>query len=134
MGVNSKSRIEWAPNLSNVTIAIPELGVLVELDKGELIRLARKAHDNKSRKSTSGPCTAFITGARPDRFNDRYSVFHERAGGGGRTNRLWPDEAEKLFDERVRDKEVTYVELRGPKDAKARTIVVLKTHGTKKEK
>lgn len=132
------SRLKWSPKDGDITVDIPELGVSIDFVADELIAIARKAHDNKRGRSQSGPARAFRTGDRPERFNDRFMVYtqHKSAHSDrvleGASYRLTKAAAEQQFAREVASSENTYVELRGPKNAQARGVVVLKTHGERK--
>lgn len=139
--------IDLSSDEAAVLLVIRDLNVNIQLDVAELKHLARKAHENKNRRSKSGPCRAEVADQNrwPAEFSNRYTVRYEdvrpsergpgtlRRQSGGK-QRLQKAEAEALFDRYAQEGENTYVELWGPKKPNDRSVTVLKTWGTKAPK
>lgn len=124
---------------SDLELEFPELGITVTVLKAAIIAMARKAHGNRRRQSQSGACVARVTGKRPERFQNRFSVYYEVArenghGAGSSISGVFRPEAEERYRQDVASGRYSYVELRGPKAPQDKNCVVLESHGTKRER
>lgn len=115
---------------SEVDLELPDLGVTVTLSGRALVTMARKAHNNKSRKCQGGPAVVRVTGKRPEAFENRYSVHYEIERENGHTSgvsisNVFRVQAEARFKDDVNSGRYTCVMIRGPREPKdQRTPIV----------
>lgn len=119
---------------ADIDIERPELGVTVTLIRTAILAMARKAHDNRGRKSRGGPAIVAVTGKRPEAFQDRYWIYYETSRenghGSGSRPRLTRAQAETVFKTSTESGDYSYVALRGPRLPQDRSWVTLAENGT----
>lgn len=124
----------------DIKVELPGLGVVILIDGGVLMAIARRAHANRSNAAQMGPARATVNGPIPTEFQNRYSVHYEDTRGehrythGTAVSGVFRAKAEEVFEEYVATGQWTYVELRGPSEPSRKGgVVALKAHGKKRE-
>ena len=123
--------------IPDIELEIPLLGVTLIISGTVLTFLARKAHNNRTKKSRSGPVSVRATGPRPSEFNNRFSVICEQVRETGSTHSVAAraatfEDALKEYEEQVAKKRWTSIKLMGPRSLQADVIDVIQEYPARK--